>query len=249
MTLRPFWRYYGGKWRAAPRYPAPKYGTIIEPFAGAAGYSLRYADRKVILVERYHVVAEMWRWLISAKPSDVRAIPEVDDVADLPDSVPQGARWLVGFSMNSAAATPRRTLSAGRRELRAMRRQFEGWTALLRERVARQVTKIRHWKVIEGNYTKAPDIEATWFIDSPYEGRPGTHYTHGSSKIDYGRLAAWCRNRSGQAIVCEAAGATWLPFVSMGAFKAMNGRESDEAIWTGEQPGRRQSAFDLEVSP
>jgi hypothetical protein len=32
--LRPFWRYYGGKWRAAPRYPAPRYDTIIEPFAG-----------------------------------------------------------------------------------------------------------------------------------------------------------------------------------------------------------------------
>jgi len=246
-SLRPFWRYYGGKWRAAPRYPAPKYGTIVEPFAGAAGYALRYADRKVILVERYHVVAEIWRWLIGAKPSDVRAIPEVDDVNDLPSWVPQGARWLVGFSMNTAASTPRRTLSAGRRDLRALHRQFEGWTTALRDRVARQVTKIRHWKVIEGNYTKAPDIEATWFVDAPYEGRPGSHYTHGSARLDYARLATWCRNRSGQAIVCEAAGATWLPFVSIGDANAMHRRQSSEAIWTGGQPGRRQFSLNFDA--
>lgn len=34
MTLKPFWRYYGGKWRAAPSYPAPLHNTIVEPFAG-----------------------------------------------------------------------------------------------------------------------------------------------------------------------------------------------------------------------
>jgi len=44
--LRPFWRYYGGKWRAAPRYPAPRHDLIIEPFAGAAGYAMRYPDQK-----------------------------------------------------------------------------------------------------------------------------------------------------------------------------------------------------------
>lgn len=73
--LRPFWRYYGAKWRIAPRYPAPRHRTIVEPFAGAAGYSLRYPDRDVILVEKYHVIAEIWRWLIAATPDEVRAIP------------------------------------------------------------------------------------------------------------------------------------------------------------------------------
>ena len=59
--LRPFIRYYGGKWRAAPLYPAPMHSTIIEPFAGAAGYSMRYPDRDVILVERYPVIAVLRR--------------------------------------------------------------------------------------------------------------------------------------------------------------------------------------------
>ena len=40
-ALLPFWAYYGGKWRSAPRYPAPVHGRIIEPFAGAAGYAMR----------------------------------------------------------------------------------------------------------------------------------------------------------------------------------------------------------------
>jgi len=33
--LKPFWQYYGGKWRAAPHYPKPRHDTIVEPFAGA----------------------------------------------------------------------------------------------------------------------------------------------------------------------------------------------------------------------
>lgn len=148
--LRPFWRYYGGKWRAAKSgaYPQPLYDTIIEPFAGAAGYSLVYgADRPVILVEKYPTIAAIWRWLIGADPQEIRAIPEVDSVDDLPEWVPQAARWLIGFTMNSAASTPRKTLSAGRRMLRAKHRQFEGWTAAMRERVAEQVPFIRTWRV------------------------------------------------------------------------------------------------------
>jgi hypothetical protein len=39
---------------------------MVEPFAGAAGYSLRYPERDVILVERYAVVAEMWRYARNA---------------------------------------------------------------------------------------------------------------------------------------------------------------------------------------
>ncbi|MGN6108961.1 MAG: hypothetical protein ACTHU0_27895 [Kofleriaceae bacterium] len=231
--LRPFWRYYGGKWRAAPSYPAPRHQTIIEPFAGAAGYSLRHGiDRDVVLVEKYPTIAAIWRYLIAADPAEIRAIPEVDDVDDLPAWVPQAARWLVGFSMNSAASTPRRTLSAGRRMLRAKHRQFEGWTAAQRERVATQVKFIRHWQIIEGDYTLAPDVdEATWFIDPPYE-RAGRHYVHGSSGIDYAALGAWCRARRGQTIVCEQVGATWLPFRPHAVLKAgPNSQRSAEAVW------------------
>src|SRR5689334_4647899 len=66
--LRPFFGYYGGKWRDAVRhYPQPEYETIVEPFAGSAGFSLRYFDRKVVLCELDPVLAAVWRYLIHVK--------------------------------------------------------------------------------------------------------------------------------------------------------------------------------------
>lgn len=229
--LRPFWRYYGGKYRAAPRYPRPRHGTIVEPFAGSAGYSLHYHHLDVTLVERYAVVAEMWRWLVAVTPAEVRAIPVVEHVEALPAWVPEGARALVGFCLNDATTHPCKTLSAGMRQLRAKGRTLTGWYEERRELVAVQVTEIRHWKVIEGDYTAAPDIEATWFVDPPYANEAGSHYVH--NDVDHEAIGAWCRARRGQVIACENAGATWLPFRPFATLKAgVNGGGSHEVIWT-----------------
>lgn len=232
-ALKPFWRYYGGKWRAAPRYPAPMFDTIVEPFAGAAGYACRYPDRRVILVDKYPVVAGIWRYLIGASAAEIRRIPSVDHVDDLPAWVPQEARWLVGFWMNAASSRPCRALSAGRIQLRAMGRHFEGWTDPTRERIAAQVERIRHWQIVEGDFTDAPAVRATWFIDPPYNNRAGSHYTHAS--VDYGTLGEWARLLAahwGQVIVCENEGATWLPFRPFATFKpGLNGRGSREVVW------------------
>lgn len=234
-SLRPFWRYYGGKWRAAPRYPKPDHSTIIEPFAGAAGYSLRYPDREVVLVEKYSVIAELWRWLIAATSDEVMSIPCVDSTDDLPRWVPSGALFLVGFCMNTATVSPRVTLSSGKKKLRDLGCTREGWTEEHRRMVAAQVGHIKHWRIIEGDYSKAPDVEATWFIDPPYQ-RAGIHYKHPSTAIDFAALGAWCQSRRGQSIVCEAAGADWLPFSpfmdakSFGA--AGKNKTSAEVIWT-----------------
>lgn len=233
--LRPFWRYYGGKWRAAPRYPAPRFGTIVEPFAGAAGYSLRYPDRNVVLVDCYPVICEIWRWLIGSSPADVRAVPCVEHVDDLPACVPEGARYLVGFSLNAAAAAPRKALSAGRRRMAAAGRHFEGWCEAQRERVASQVEAIKHWRVIEGEWHEAPDIEATWYVDPPYTSPAGRHYVHNASGIDFALLGDCCRIYYGQVIVCENEGADWLPFRPFARFpRSVNGSGSREVIWTND---------------
>lgn len=232
--LRPFWRYYGGKWRTAPTYPAPAHSTIVEPFAGAAGYSLRYPDRNVILVDRYAVIAEIWRYLIRVPAREVLAIPEVDDVGDLPGWVPEAARWLIGFTLNSAVTSPRNRLSSGKSKLRSSGRKFEGWTSATRDRVASQVDRIRHWRVIEGDYTAAPAVVATWFVDPPYRGTSGSHYVHGSSLIDYEALGEWCQTRRGHVVVCESAGADWLPFRGHGVTRGIGASLSQEAIWTKE---------------
>lgn len=237
--LKPFWRYYGGKYRAAPKYPPPRFDTIIEPFAGQAGYSLRYPERQVILVEKYPVIAEVWRFLVGVTEREIRSIPCVEHVDDLPADVPQGGRWLVGFCMSSAVTSPRKSLSSGKRKLAAMGRKFEGWTEAQRSRVASQVGSIRHWKVIEGDYSESPDVEATYFIDPPYEGAAGEHYIHGSSALDYSAVSTWIRARHGQVIACEAVGATWLPFrpfMSAKSFPRARSKTSAEAIWTNDDP-------------
>jgi hypothetical protein len=238
--LRPFWRYYGGKWRAAPRYPPPLHATIIEPFAGAAGYSLRYPERNVILVEKYAVIAEMWRWLIGVTRAEVLAIPEVFDLDDLPAWVPPGARALVGFGLAEGAGSPRQRQSPVARRNRGTRPErpnsgnhARGWSPAMKERVALQVEHIRHWRVIEGDYTDAPGVVATWFVDPPYQVAGDKVYIHKARDIDYAALGAWCRARRGQVLVCENAGATWLPFQPLYTTSTkMNGAANQEMLWS-----------------
>lgn len=232
-SIKPFWRYYGGKFRAAPHYPAPRFNTLIEPFAGASGYACRYPDRNVILIEKYPVIAGIWRYLTQAKSAEILSIPLVENVDDLPSWVPKEGRDLVGFWMNAATVSPCRTLSSGRKRLAKTGRKFEGWTEATRERIARQIKRISHWHIIEGDYTNAPDIEATWFIDPPYNNRAGSYYVY--SDIDYTALGMWCQERRGQVTVCENEGATWLPFEPFATFKfsGFNNKEgSREVIWT-----------------
>ena len=102
--LRPFWRYYGGKWANARRYEPPRFGVIVEPFAGAAGYSLHHHDQGVVLVEKNPVVAAVWSWLITASPSDVLDIPDLPDSGEVADiDAPKPARDLVVVNPRIAA--------------------------------------------------------------------------------------------------------------------------------------------------
>jgi site-specific DNA-adenine methylase len=238
-TLRPFWRYYGGKWRAAPKYPEPIYPIIIEPFAGSAGYSLRYFDRDIILADQYPVISGIWNYLINASEQDILSIPSVESVEDLPAHLPQAAKDLVGFCLMDASVRPGRKLTAGRKKLASMGRHYEGWCENKKLLIARQLKHVRHWNVLEGGYEDIPSIEATWFIDPPYNNDKGRHYVH--STIDYSHLASWCLSLAGQVIVCENEGADWLPFQSFGTFKgSINGsgysNGSQEVVYYGYNP-------------
>lgn len=228
-SLKPFWRYYGGKFRIAPKYPKPLFGTVVEPFAGAAGYSLRYFDRNVVLIEKYAVVAEIWAWLIAVRSHEVLRVPLVEHVDDLPGWVPTGARHLVGFWMNDGTVSPRKSLSAGGKKLLAMGRKTQGWCAASRDRVASQVESIKHWKVVYGDYVDFPNMLATWFVDPPYSSSAGRYYVHHA--VDFDHLAQWSRSRWGQVVVCEKEGATWLPFRSFGNVRGFKKQQNMEAWW------------------
>jgi hypothetical protein len=76
-------------------------------------------------------------------------------------------------------------------------------------------------------------MQATWFVDAPYNNEAGEHYTYGRQSIDYQHLGNWCRSRSGQVIACENLGADWLDFRP---FRTINGqrKQSTEVIWTND---------------
>jgi site-specific DNA-adenine methylase len=235
--LQPFWAYYGGKWRAAPKYPYPQYDVIIEPFAGAAGYSTRYYDRRVTLLEKDGRIASLWMYLTQVEPSEILSIPllatdqTVDDL-----NVCEEAKTLVGFWINKGSAQPKKAQS------KWMLTGGPGfWSEIIRARIARQVTKIRHWTVHHGSYDEVGNAEATWFIDPPYMDA-GIYYRHSSKSIDYPALADWCLERLGQVIVCENTGATWLPFRHLASIRGNrtsgSASSSKEATWTNKPMGQ-----------
>lgn len=234
--LRPFFGFYGGKWRdTLKHYPAPSHETIVEPFAGSAGYSVRYANRRVILCELDPVIAGVWRYLIRVKPAEILAIPDLDPEGSIDDlKVCDEAKWLVGMWLNRGVARPRKRPS---KWMRDHIRPGSFWGDRVRGTIASQVESIRHWQIIEASYEGCPNVgPATWFIDPPYE-LAGRHYRFGANGIDYQALAAWCQSRPGQAIVCENDGAAWLPFEPLAEVKTTrSAHRSIEVVWVGGQP-------------
>jgi len=222
-----FFSYFGGKFMRAPHYPSPLHETIVEPFAGAAGYSVRHHERKVVLYDTSPYIAGVWRYLLRTSASEIMRLPLVvagEDVQTLP--LPQEAKWLIGFWINQGSSVPKRTAGGRRSNKRAG--YYATWGEPSRERIARQVDQIRHWRFVEADYRESPDVKATWFIDPPYEKHPN-HYPHTVS--DFGALADWCRSRSGQVIVCETEGASWLPFSPITTVAGTLHRNTTEVAW------------------
>jgi hypothetical protein len=234
LSLNQFFGYFGGKHRLARRYPAPVHKTIVEPFAGSAGYATHHHSSNVILIERNPIVAGIWRYLLTATARDLLALPDLDEGQHVDElDVPQEARWLIGFWLGQGDAVPRPRRSPWKAS--TLSTFQDSWCRTVRARLAGQVEKIRHWQIIEGDYTQAPDVEATWFVDPPYEVA-GKHYPCSAEAIDFPALATWCRARRGQTIVCENEGAAWLPFRPFRGVQSTSNGVSREVIWTNDAP-------------
>lgn len=206
--LRPFFSYYGSKWRLAPKYPAPRYGHIIEPFAGSAQYATLYYNRQVTLCDANPVVCGVWDYLIRASPQEIMALPsEGYHIDDFPN-LPQEAKWLIGFWLNGGCESPKYTLSKWGRQSAFKTANF--WGPLCQSRVASQCGLIKHWQIVNCDYRDLANPYATWFVDPPYNNDAGSRYPYQNGC--YRELAQWCLSRQGQIIVCENGGASWLPF-------------------------------------
>ena len=218
--------YYGSKSKLLGYYPKPKYGTIIEPFAGSAKYSLKYWRNNVILIEKYDVIYRVWKWLQRCSVDDILKLPILKQ-GDKLDSFKfdcDEAKLFMGFLSAQGVAKPQNTAS-----YRATTHRPK-WIENSLKRVSKDIEKIRHWDIKLGDYKDVENIEATWFIDPPYKFGGGSYYVEGNKNIDYSDLANWCLSRRGQVIVCENDKADWLDFVPLKYIKGSRGKTM-EAIW------------------
>jgi hypothetical protein len=216
------WSYYGSKGKVVNYYPEPKHDLIIEPFAGAAKYSLKYFERDVLLVDKYDVVVGLWDFLINASKQDILGLPELAAGQSVDDfTLSQEEKYLVGFVIKGGVNSPRKTYSGVGGFGKNQKGQYK--------RIADQLYKVRHWKVIKGCYADIPNQDATWFIDPPYQ-YGGNHYKHSNKAIDFPALAAWSNGRSGQVIVCENTKADWMDFKPLVEMQGSKFRTT-EAVW------------------
>lgn len=222
------WSYYGSKSKIAKLYPFPKYDLIIEPFAGAAWYSVFHRNKSVILNEKYDVIYGIWNWLINEASSDL-ILNNADfysgqDISKI--DLPKPLRDLIGFCINRGSISPKSIVQKWSCQVKG-KPDWASTTNYQLKRIANLLPEIEHWKVRFGDYKKLPDIEATWFIDPPYMFG-GEHYH--VNKMDYSALASWCQSRKGQVIVCENTKADWLPFSPL---KIIQGQATKtvEAMW------------------
>lgn len=211
--------YYGRKKQIAKHYPSPNCDTIVEPFAGAAAYSL-YGNnwkKNVILVEKDDKVAQIWDWLINhATVDEINRLPDLKVGEKSSEFIHIiHAATKMAFHFKTIKVTP------------VLERNWE----ISRRVFAENLHKIKHWQIINGDYSIAPDIEATWFIDPPYKGDAGMGYRHSSKILNYKKLATWALSRKGEIIFCEGHEGDYLPFKPLLNLKGVAGKVSKEVIF------------------
>lgn len=236
--IGPLFKWFGSKWMSGRLLPAPTRETIVEPFAGGAGYSLRHCEKKVTLLETDPHISKLWKWLI------VEATTEI--VKAIPLNLPEGTDIrTIGLTDGQALLLKswQRTNNVGDCWTISPWGNKPGqWTANTRARVADEIHAVKHWSFAEGDaldWLDATSSESTWFIDPPYEFN---YQYRNRSRIDYERLARLCRQLRGQVIVCEAVCQktgkvpVWLPFEFFGSRitsrrKKENNHHSKELLW------------------
>lgn len=249
--LSPFFKYFGSKNKLAQFYPEPKFDEIGESHAGGGGFSCRHHTRKVTLYDVDPRIIMIWSYLIAVKPAEIMALPllEPGQSIDTLHVCPE-ARLFLSCCVNTSPF--RKSLTSWKNG------QNTGlWGPKWREKVARQVDAIKHWKAVCCSYENIPNRRCTWFVDPMYQGMEHHYWAAKHHPTDYEHLGQWCRSRLGQVIVCESMRATWLPFQPLGASAVQGGMLNQhkgtctEAIWTADndvvlpEPKKRQEQLSI----
>jgi site-specific DNA-adenine methylase len=219
------WSYYGSKSKVVDLYPPPKFDKIIEPFAGSARYSLKYFDKDILLIDKYHVIVELWNYLKQASEKDILNLPVLEFGDELKNYqfLSKEEKMLLGFIIKGGDTRPANKPGS-----------FDGCSVHsqknILKKISKQLFKIRHWNIKMGSYQDLKNECVTWFIDPPYQ-YGGEHYKFNTKDINFNFLSNWCKERKGQSIVCENTKAKWMDFKPM---KSMQGSmyKTTEAIWS-----------------
>jgi len=215
--------YYGSKKRIAKRYPTPLYPTIIEPFAGAAQYSLLYPDRQVWINDLDSTIYDVWKLILSDRYIRIPNLTVGDSLHRY--NLNEANHKLLGFAVQAGASQPSNKVTSWAADNRPGRRKK--WE-VLRDDLERYRPLIQHWRLTNFRYQCLPNVEASWFIDPPYQHGGSLYPEHA---IDYGELADWCKSRNGQVIVCENDKADWLPFVPLTTSRTQGNGLATECVY------------------
>ena len=208
----PLFKWFGSKWNASKHYPKPVYDTIYEPYAGSAGYALRYADRKVWIREDNHNLLCLWGWLIGCATEAM--------IREIPINIPEGTDIrALGLSRNQSLLLKhwQRTNNLGECWTISPWGNKPGqWTANTRARVAEEVYAVKHWRLLGNRMSVDFEERMTYFVDPPYQ----YNYKYGTKNFDWRALAGELNRipNPRQLIVCEAVCPktgkipNWLPF-------------------------------------
>lgn len=257
--MKPFFSFYGSKYKAVKLYQPPQHDIIIEPFAGSACYSIKHhineetgKRRQVFLCEKDPNIYQVWDFLINLANDpayelyiDEKLKVDAKDIVNLKEDnrIEQEAKNFIGFWLVRGSTAPRMVPTGWMKQdgiIEGYPSSF--WGEKVRERIKKQLPYIKHWRVFLDDYKEMHDFsDATWFIDPPYSTPAGKHYTYGMKKEEYKELGEWCMSKKGQVIVCEQKGADWLPFETLGKLRSLTKykdenninyeKGSDEVVW------------------
>ena len=216
MIIKAPLSYYGGKSKLVHLYPAPIHDLIIEPFAGSAAYSwyhrrrLDGSQREIWLNDLDPRTYSIWKFLTSP---DACAIVE----AYVPDQVEPGMKVSdfippehPGLVELCRAEANQGTM--GEKGVRDVITKMGAKCWKVKRKALTVIPEVVNWKITSVDWSDLANVNATWFVDSPYNNAAGAQYRLGATTINYDPLGWWCLNRKGQVIVCENLGADWLPF-------------------------------------
>ena len=199
MKIHPLFKWFGSKWQSGKHYPSPMHDIVVEPFAGGAGYSLNYPEKKVFLWDDDPNLIQLWPYLIDrATETEIRDIPVGLSVGTDIRSVGlnRGQELLLKHWQ--------RTNNVGDCWKISPWGHLPGqWTENTRARVAEEIRAIKHWEFRRNfpNYSSCP---ATWFIDPPYQYN--YRYRVGMPDYDHRIIKRFVEELSMESlvIVCEA---------------------------------------------